>query len=369
MRVDLWTVGNKTITLAFVVIATYFAAATADPWMVFLFLLYVALNLVLHIMLGSAVKKAIIVLIILYLAGCAAYHPYFTLLLPFGLYELASFYPRKTGYALFATMIPVLFLQDKMLILYLFAAVLSYFNFAMVRHYMGRVNKQEDDIEQMRKDLQKLAKSLNDNEDFAKASAYMVKLEERSRLTQEIHDGIGHTMTGALIQMEASKRLLNSDPAMAETLLHNAIGISKEAIEEIRLTLKSNKPPVEQLGLSRLKTAVEAFGGKSGLITSVVHGGNMELITPLQWKIIYENVTEALTNCAKYSGASAVHVEIRVLNRLIKAVVTDNGKGSPKIVKGLGLVGMEERTASVNGTVVADGTGGFSVTTLIPYKS
>ncbi|MCJ8011974.1 histidine kinase [Paenibacillus sp. KQZ6P-2] len=364
---DLWTVGNKTIMLLFVMIASYFTTAAADPWLVLFFLIYLALNLVLHIVLKKAAKKAIILIIILYLAVCSIYHPYFTLLLPFSCYELASFYHRKNGYALIAAMIPALFLRDTMMMLYIFMALLSFFNYVMVRHYMGRVNKQEDEIEQMRKDLQKLAKSLNDNEDFAKASAYMVKLEERNRLTQEIHDGIGHAMTGALIQMEASKRLLSSDPATAESLLQNAIGISKDAIEEIRVTLKSNKPPVEQLGLSRLKTAVEAFGGKTGLMTSVVHEGNMEIVTPLQWKIIYENVTEALTNSAKYSGGSAVHVELRVLNRFIKAVVSDNGKGSLKIVKGLGLIGMEERTAAVNGTVIADGTNGFSITTLIPY--
>lgn len=364
---ELWTVGNKTIMLLFVVIASYFTARVTDPWLVLFFLIYLALNLTLHIVKKSRTKKVIILLIILYLIGCAIYHPYFTLLLPFSCYELASFYTRKNGYLLIVILAPILILRDSMLILYTFAAVLSYFNYVMVRRYMSRVNKQEDKNEQMRKDLQKLARSLNENRDFARASEYMVKLEERNRLTQEIHDGIGHSMTGALIQMEAAKRLLNSDLVTAEKLMQNAIGISKEAIEEIRITLKSNKPPMEQLGLSRLKMAVEAFGGRTGQMTSVVHEGNMEIITPLQWKIINENVTEALTNSAKYSGASAVHVEIRVLNRFIKAVVSDNGKGSPKIVKGLGLIGMEERTAAVNGTVVADGTHGFSITTLIPY--
>lgn len=364
---ELWTVGNKTIMLLFVVTATYFTAAARDVWLVFLFLAYLALNLILHIVKQARTKKAILLAIILFLIGCAVYHPYFALLLPLSFNEFASFYPRSNGFLLLAILAPLMVLRDTMMILYLFAAALSFFNYGMVRHYMGRVGKQEDELENMRGNLQKMAKSLNENQDFARASEYMVKLEERNRLTQEIHDGIGHAMTGALIQMEAAKRLLNSDPATAETLLQNAIGISKEAIEEIRVTLKNNKPPVEQLGLSRLKTAVEAFSGRTGLMTSVVHEGNMEVITPLQWKIIYENVTEALTNCAKYSGATAVHVEIRVLNRLIKAVVADNGKGAAKIVKGLGLIGMEERTASVGGTVVADGTNGFNITTLIPY--
>ncbi|MDT8978681.1 histidine kinase [Paenibacillus sp. chi10] len=364
---EVWTVGNKMIMLLFVVIASYFTAAAADPWFVFYFLIYLALNLVLHIVKKSVTKQIIILGIIIYLVSCTVHYPYFALLLPFSMNELSSFHPRKNGYLLIAVFLPILFLRGEMVILYAFVAAWSFFGYVMVRHYIGRVIKQEDELERMRKDVQKLAKSLNENREYARASEYMVKLEERNRLAQEIHDGIGHAMTGALIQMEAAKRLLGSDSATAETLLQNAIGISKEAIEEIRITLKHNKPPMEQLGFSRLKTAVEAFAGQTGLMTSVVHEGNIDQITPLHWKIIYENVTEALTNSAKYSGASAVHVEVRVLNRFIKAVVADNGKGASKIVKGLGLIGMEERTAHVNGTVVADGTRGFSITTLIPY--
>ncbi|MCY8016369.1 sensor histidine kinase, partial [Bacillus haynesii] len=44
----------------------------------------------------------------------------------------------------------------------------------------------------------------------------------------------------------------------------------------------------------------------------------------------------------------------------------DNGKGRQKIKKGMGIIGMEERAASVNGKVIVDGSNGFSVTTLLP---
>ncbi|GGH32063.1 sensor histidine kinase [Paenibacillus segetis] len=365
---ELWTVGNKTIVLFFAIIASYFSVTEPDLWLVLFFLIYLALNLVLHIVKPSMIKQGMILLIIIYLISCSIYgHPYFALLLPLSFYELASFYARSNGYLFCAMLIPALFMRNTMLILYSFVTLLSFFNYIMVRKYMARVSKQDDEMERMRKDGQRLVKRLNENQEFLKVSEYMVKLEERNRLAQELHDGIGHSMTGSLIQMEAAKRLMHNDPQTAEMLLQNAIGISKEGIEEIRLTLKNNKPPMEQLGLSRLKTAVEAFGGKTGLMTTVVHEGDIEVITPLQWRIIYENVNESLTNAAKYAKASAVHIEIKVLNHFIKAVVSDNGQGTPKIVKGLGLVGMEERAAAVNGTIIADGSNGFSVTTLIPY--
>lgn len=365
---ELWTVGNKTIVLFFVIIASYFTATEPDLWLVLFILIYLALNLILHIMKSSAIKQVMIMLIIIYLVSCSIYiQPYFALLLPLSSYELASFYTRSNGYLLCAIALPTLFLRSTMLVVYSFVTLLSFFNYIMVRKYMTRVSNQDDKLDRMRKDGQHLVKRLNDNQEFLKVSEYTAKLEERNRLAQELHDGIGHSMTGSLIQMEAAKRLINSDPQTAELLLQNAIGISKEGIEEIRLTLKNNKPPVEQLGFSRLRTTVEAFSAKTGLMTTVVHEGDIEMITPLQWRIIYENVNESLTNAAKYARASAVHIEIKVLNHFIKAVVSDNGQGSSKIVKGLGLIGMEERAAAVNGTIIADGSNGFSVTTLIPY--
>jgi signal transduction histidine kinase len=53
---------------------------------------------------------------------------------------------------------------------------------------------------------------------------------------------------------------------------------------------------------------------------------------------------------------------------MIRVEVKDNGRGVQKITKGLGIIGMEERTAAINGTIIVDGTDGFSVTMLLPVK-
>ena len=84
---------------------------------------------------------------------------------------------------------------------------------------------------------------LRENKEFIRQSEYTYKLEERNRLSQEIHDKIGHSMTGALIQLEAAKRVLDIDKEKASELLQNAINISKDGIENIRLTLKASSRP------------------------------------------------------------------------------------------------------------------------------
>lgn len=364
---EIWTIGNKMIVLGFVIITSYFAASQPSPWLVLYVLVYVALNLMALIFKSRSLKLAANGLVAMYVVICALYvQPEMLLLLPLTITELAAGDIRRyfAGFALL--LIPAMFIPRPLLFLYVFFTFVSLFNSFLLSRYTLRMDAQEKQLDKMWGEQEKLRKQLNENQEFIRVSEYTYKLEERNRLSQEIHDGIGHSMTGALIQMEAAKRLLYSDPPSAEKLLQNAIGIAKESIEKIRQTLKNMKPPVQQLGIHRLKTAVEAFGARSGLQTTLVHGGELERITPLYWKIIHDNVTEALTNTAKYASATAVHVEVRVLSKLIKVVVSDNGRGQPKIFKGLGLLGMEERTASVNGTVIADGTQGFTVTTLIP---
>ncbi len=194
------------------------------------------------------------------------------------------------------------------------------------------------------------------------------KLEERNRLSQEIHDQIGHSMSGALIQMEAAKRLMENDPPKSAELLQNAIHISKEGIERIRLVLKNMKPLTEQLGLRRMKRLTEQFSAMQPFRIFLTYEGNLDMIAPIHWKIFEENMMESLTNTMKYARSSVVTVHIQVLNTMIKCRISDNGKGKRQVIKGMGIIGMEERAAIVGGTVIVDGSNGFSVTTLLPYE-
>ena len=63
------------------------------------------------------------------------------------------------------------------------------------------------------------------------------------------------------------------------------------------------------------------------------------MISPIQWKIIGENVTETLTNAMKYADATVISIDIHVLNKMVKVQVKDNGKGEVLVKKVSGLWG------------------------------
>lgn len=55
------------------------------------------------------------------------------------------------------------------------------------------------------------------------------------------------------------------------------------------MTLKNMKPPTEQIGIHRVKLFIDEFSSKNDLYTSLTHDGNLDIISPIQWKIIHEH--------------------------------------------------------------------------------
>ncbi|RAV19435.1 sensor histidine kinase [Paenibacillus contaminans] len=366
---ELWSIGYKAALLLFAVRPFVTSDSSLTPWVVFYLLLYLSSNLLFYIIKKESVRPAAAALIIAIVFSVALQdYPLFFILLPVHVYELSSMFAGKKGIAAFLLMlIPLIFVPPQLLPLYMLIALVTLMYFSMFERFGGKLREQSAGLDRMRNDLDRLQTRLRENDEFLRQTEYTHKLEERNRLSQNIHDNIGHAMTGALIQMEAAKRLIRTDPGKSASLLDNAIHISKEGIESIRSDLKRMKPATEQLGINRMKLFIDEFSAKHAVKTILTHEGNIDSITPIQWKIIMENGREALTNMLKYSGAASVSIRIQVLNTLIKFEVSDNGKGTQKLIKGLGIIGMEERAASVNGKVVVDGSHGFSVTTLLPY--
>ncbi|MDQ6600877.1 histidine kinase [Bacillus salipaludis] len=366
---EFWMIISKLILIGYLAVIYIQSPVFNIPWIVFSFLVYLCINIVIYLVKNAWIKNIIhflsIVLIIL------SYHkvqPLFILLLPLTICEFIVHFIERKFIMFLLVIMPMVWLRNTITLEYGIVAALCYVIYTVLLEYTTRLQQQEDQLDHIRKEMQKLSKSLNENNEYFRQSEYTFKLEERNRLAQVFHDKIGHAMTGALIQMEASKRLMESDTAKAQELLQNAINISKMGIENIRITLKNLKPPTEQMGINRLKLLVDDFSSNHAIRTPFVYKGNIEIIKPIQWKIIQENVTEALTNALKYSEATVISIEIQVLNTMIRIEVKDNGKGIEKIKKGIGIIGMEERSAAINGKIIVDGSDGFSVTMLLPIQ-
>nr|WP_239126685.1 sensor histidine kinase [Asanoa siamensis] len=181
--------------------------------------------------------------------------------------------------------------------------------------------------------------------------------DERLRVAQEVHDVVGHGLAAINMQAEIALHLLPRKPSEAEAALTRISRSSKEALDELRVTLavlrqRGDRAPAPGLGQV---PALRDRLAESGLpVTLSVTGSAVEL--PLAVDLAaYRVVQESLTNVLRHAGTAAATVAITHLPSSVVVEVTDTGRGGvvPVGSPGHGLEGMRERVTALGGTLSA----------------
>lgn len=360
---------NKLIILAYYILVYAGTEMRNTTAVVLGILIYVCLNTGLYIVKSGLLKKGFLLVSIFLIIYCfLEINPLFILLLPINSFELMSMYTVGGWLPLLMVATPLLRMDKEDLSIYLLVSSFSYIVYRMGHNSMDRIQGLNEANDALREKVYLLTGQFNNGLDFERQLNYLSQLEERHSIAQEIHDRVGHAIAGSLIQLEAAGLLVDRDQSKTRDIIQNVITVLREGMENIRATLRNIKPATEQLGINRVKLLLDEFTVNNQLKTSLVYSGNLDRIAPIQWKVILDNLGEALTNALKYSGATTISLKIEVLNKFVKAEVSDNGHGAYIVKKGLGISGMEERSGRISGKVVIDGSKGFSVITLLPME-
>lgn len=229
----------------------------------------------------------------------------------------------------------------------------------------SRIDFLENNREELRREIFLIQEKLKDEKINRKQSEIAVRLEERNNLSREMHDKIGHTVSGAILQIEAAKIVLKEDTQGGEKLLDNTLKLLREGVDEIRGILREIKPVQEELGINNLKKLLIEKINNTSFKYKLNYSGYLEEISIEQWTVIINSVRELTTNSLKYSKGSLVKVNIEVLNKIIKIEVSDDGYGANSFKKGIGLTAIEERVNELDGKVIIDGSTGFSVNIIL----
>lgn len=361
---------NKLILLLYFVI-TYIEDKTDISnilYLILLLLVYVIINVLKGIVENKKIKSALLLVSMMFLiCGYFFINPLFVILIPLNIFELIDSNVRVEYIIL--SIVLIMFLINRSIIFeFLYCSVFSSIFYELSRKSAARIVKLTNDNELLTERNAKLLEGMHKDEDYENQIRYSSQLEERNKIAQEIHDKLGHTISASIMQLEAAQMLIECDLEKSKQMIASSIGILRNGMESIRSTLKSIKPAIEQMGINKLKLLVNSFITYSGMNAKLSFDGDLNMITYSQWKVIYDNVNEALTNAMKYSGANNVKVNIQVLNKLVKTEIKDDGKGSKYVIKGLGISGIEERTENLSGKVIIDSSDGFSIILLLPIE-
>lgn len=169
---------------------------------------------------------------------------------------------------------------------------------------------------------------------------------ERRRIERDLHDGPQQRLVAIAMDLGMARERLPHDPEGTRVLLDKAHASAKEAITEMRQVARGIHPPV--LTDRGLDAALSALAARSPVPVRVV----VDLPArpaPTTEAIAYFCVSEALTNVAKHSRASAASVEVTQRDGSLVVHVQDNGVGGAVVGPGTGLPGLRDRVAAVDG--------------------
>ncbi|MVU82654.1 sensor histidine kinase [Nocardia sp. ET3-3] len=233
---------------------------------------------------------------------------------------------------------------------------------------------------------------------------------ERTRIARELHDVVAHAVSVIIVQADGARFALRRDPDTAEQALSTIAGTGRDALRELRRTvelLRTEHAPEQlpQHGTAGIAKVVDMMRS-AGLDVSLELCGELDTVTPEVSLGIHRIVQESLTNTLRHAGPDP-HAAVTVTRRDTDVFVeiTDSGptpitqttvNGSTLITRpgangcgpvsattelavpatvqsripgsGLGLVGMRERIAVLDGTLTAGRNphGGWTVRATIP---
>jgi signal transduction histidine kinase len=192
--------------------------------------------------------------------------------------------------------------------------------------------------------------------------------EERRRLRRDLHDGLGPTLAGVALRVEAGLRVHGEDPAIKALLTAVRIDIHA-AIADVRHAVYDLRPPaLDEFGLiGALQRQADSLAATVKVVVDADEGlGDLPAAVEVA---AYRIATEAIANCIRHAGATLCHARLHRRADKLELEITDNGIGlSPGWHKGVGVTAMQERSAELGGTctVAPAPAGGTRVCARLP---
>ena len=200
------------------------------------------------------------------------------------------------------------------------------------------------------------------------------KLRLRNDFARELHDTVGHYVSGIAIQAQAGRAMAATDPHRALAVLATIEDAASKTLEELRamvgiLREEGGAALTPQAGIADLRHLGRDVGGRPRVEVHLV--GDLDGLSPSVGAALYRIAQEAVTNAMRHArGATRVTVEVAEDDELLRLTVHDDGDAVPTHATspGYGLLGMCERTSLLGGTVQAGPApeGGWTVAATLP---
>jgi two-component system sensor histidine kinase DesK len=188
---------------------------------------------------------------------------------------------------------------------------------------------------------------------------HLAKVAERERISRDLHDLLGHTLTSIVVRSQLAQRLVPTAPDAGVAEMAAIEEAAREALSEVRATVSGWRQVDFGAELDAARDALTAAG------VDLVTTRDPDLVlTPSAESALGLALREAVTNVVRHAGASRCVVSLRGEGEQVSLEVTDDGIGGGR--DGNGLTGMRERIAALGGDVRRSLHGGTALTITLP---
>lgn len=207
-------------------------------------------------------------------------------------------------------------------------------------------------------------------ENYAAVSEKIAEDKERKRLAREIHDTLGHALTGIAAGVDACIAMIDINPEATKKQLMAISKVVRQGIVDVRNSLNKLRPgALEQHGFKgAIENMIEEFTSVSDLTISLDYRLDKVDFENTKEDILFRVIQESVTNAVRHGDATHIDISLYIEDNSLYLKIQDNGQGCEEIHYGFGLKQMKERLGMINGKVAYDGHHGFLTIVTIPLQ-
>ena len=229
------------------------------------------------------------------------------------------------------------------------------FSFAMTVYRKNKlIEKSMEELEESKNELLRAYDKLEE----------ATLLEERNRISKDIHDTAGHSLTTVIMQTEAAKLMLDKNPEEAKKRIVAANVQAKNCLEELRLSGRRENVSFKEY----LESIVgETTNGTDVTIRSKIDDVSM---TEDAERFVGNLLREGISNGLRHGRSTAFFFELKDMGNFVEILLSDNGCGADlhTFKEGFGLSAMRNKAEKLGGMInfVSEAGEGFEINVSLP---
>jgi signal transduction histidine kinase len=230
----------------------------------------------------------------------------------------------------------------------------------------ARTAELEERNRQLQESRFRLAESTRET---AETIASSMVLEERNRITGNIHDTVGHALTATIVQLEAARRLLDRDPRLAMDKVAASQDLIRRGLKEIRQSVFLLREDAPRYDLADAMVRLIGETERSADVRFEVRIDPLpETLSTLLKRVLYQALQEGITNALRHGGSTRFCFSLTVREPILLFRLESDGHTYTPSAFGFGLKAMSERVAQLGGVMsIEAGHPGCVLLLSLPY--